>query len=66
MTANDWRWPSIDVVRALHAKLINDFGGLHGEGGPGDLDAVLVRPANLADYGECARATRPSSLRSTA
>ncbi len=52
MSADDWRWPSIDVVRALHAKLINDFGGLHGETGPGDLEAVLARPANLANYGE--------------
>ncbi len=52
MTSREWRWLTPPVVRILHARLINSFGGLHGEGGPGELDAVLLRPQNLAAFDE--------------
>lgn len=50
MTAAEYRWLTTPVVRVLHARLINDFGGVHGEGGPGDLDALLARPQHLGVY----------------
>lgn len=50
MTATDWTWLPEPLVRVLHARLINDFGGLHGDGGPGHLDAVLARPLNLVEH----------------
>lgn len=52
MTSREWRWLTPPVVRILHARLINSFGGLHGESGPGEPDAVLFRPQNLAAFDE--------------
>ncbi len=41
-----------DVILALHADLIAEYGGLGGVRDSGLLESALARPKNLAGYGE--------------
>ena len=43
---------SQDVILALHADLIAEYGGLGGVCDSGLLESALARPKNLAGYGE--------------
>ena len=46
------RWLSVQVVRRLHQRLINDFGGLEGGVNEALLQSALARPQQLLAYGE--------------
>ena len=44
-------WISVDVVRAIHAEVLTEHGGLPGRPRAGALEAALARPQNLLGYG---------------
>jgi death-on-curing protein len=48
----DWRWVAPEVVLAIHDRQLSEHGGGQGLRDPGALDSALVRPQNLAGYGE--------------
>lgn len=46
------RWLSAQLVRRLHQRLLNDFGGLEGGVNEALLHSALARPQQLLAYGE--------------
>jgi len=51
-----FRWIPETAVRAMHAELIAEYGGVEGLRDPGLLSSALARPKNRRVYG------RPSSV----
>ncbi|MCZ2405132.1 MAG: type II toxin-antitoxin system death-on-curing family toxin [Burkholderiales bacterium] len=47
-----WRWVSKQALLLLHAESLAEHGGGTGMRDEGLLDSALVRPLNLAAYGE--------------
>jgi death on curing protein len=48
----NWIWIELQVVLAVHDRLLADYGGLDGIRDMGALEGALGRPPNLAAYGE--------------
>lgn len=48
----DWRWIAPKTVHALHDRQLAEHGGLDGVRDQGLVESALVRPINLAAYGE--------------
>lgn len=51
MTAK-WNWIATDVALAAHAEQLAEHGGADGVRDAGALESGMMRPRNLADYGE--------------
>lgn len=47
-----WVWISAEVALAAHAEQLAEHGGGEGVRDGGLLDSAMVRPLNLAEYGE--------------
>ena len=45
-------WVPESAVRAIHAELIREHGGLHGVSREGALEAALARPRHVYTYAE--------------
>ena len=48
---NEPDWITKDILLAVHAELLNRFGGLSGIRDEGLLDSALNRPKHLVSYG---------------
>jgi death-on-curing protein len=48
---NEPNWITKDILLAVHAELLNRFGGLSGIRDEGLLDSALNRPKHLLSYG---------------
>ena len=48
---NEPNWITKDILLAVHAELLNRFGGLSGIRDEGLLDSALNRPKHLFSYG---------------
>ena len=48
---NEPNWITKDILLAVHAELLNRFGGLSGIRDEGLLDSALNRPQHLFSYG---------------
>jgi death-on-curing protein len=48
----DWRWVSAQVIYAVHDRQIAEHGGGAGVRDAGLVESALMRPENLAAYGE--------------
>jgi len=48
---NEPHWITKDILLAVHAELLNRFGGLSGIRDEGLLDSALNRPKHLVSYG---------------
>jgi death-on-curing protein len=48
---NEPNWITKDILLAVHAELLNRFGGLSGIRDEGLLDSALNRPRHLVSYG---------------
>jgi len=48
---NEPHWITKDILLAVHAELLNRFGGLSGIRNEGLLDSALNRPKHLVYYG---------------
>jgi death-on-curing protein len=48
----EWRWVDARVALALHAEQLRAWGGGSGLRDKGLLESALVRPQNLAAYGD--------------
>lgn len=47
-----WNWIATAVARAAHAEQLAEHGGAAGVRDAGALESAMMRPRNLADYGE--------------
>ena len=50
--AQDWVWVATEVAQAAHAEQLAEHGGPAGVRDDGALDSAMMRPRNLALYGE--------------
>ena len=50
--AQDWVWLATEVAEAAHAEQLAEHGGPAGVRDAGALDSAMMRPRNLALYGE--------------
>jgi death on curing protein len=50
--AQDWIWVAIEVAQAAHLEQLAEHGGGEGVRDAGLLESAMVRPQNLAVYGE--------------
>ena len=50
--AQDWIWLATEVAEAAHAEQLAEHGGPAGVRDAGALDSAMMRPRNLALYGE--------------
>jgi death-on-curing protein len=48
----DWRWVSAQLIYAVHDRQIAEHGGGIGVRDAGLVESALMRPQNLAAYGE--------------
>lgn len=48
---NEPKWITKDILLAVHAELLNRFGGLSGIRDEGLLDSAINRPKHLLSYG---------------
>ena len=48
----EWVWIDLEVVRAVHDRQLAEHGGPAGVRDAGGLASALVRPQNLAAYGQ--------------
>ncbi|PAY99852.1 MAG: death-on-curing protein [Spartobacteria bacterium AMD-G4] len=48
---NEPKWITKDILLAVHAELLNRFGGLSGTRDEGLLDSAINRPKHLLSYG---------------
>ena len=44
------RWLTSTIVKAIHAQLLREYGGLQGPVNEGALDSTLARPRHLEAY----------------
>ena len=51
-TPEEPRWLTIRVVKVIHDRVLEGFGGLSGVRDEGLLESALGRPQNLFHYGE--------------
>ena len=49
---SDWIWIATEVALAAHAEQLAEHGGGDGIRDAGALDSAMMRPRNLADYGD--------------
>lgn len=47
-----WNWIATEVATAAHAEQLAEHGGAAGVRDAGALDSAMMRPRNLAQYGE--------------
>ena len=47
----EWIWIATDVARAAHGEQLAEHGGREGLRDAGALDSAMMRPRNLAEYG---------------
>jgi death on curing protein len=47
-----WTWIATDVARAAHGEQLSEHGGGEGLRDAGALDSAMMRPRNLAEYGD--------------
>lgn len=52
MTAPGWRWLDADVLRAIHHEQLAEHGGGTGVRDEGLFESAVMRPQNLALYGQ--------------
>ena len=50
--AQDWVWLATEVAEAAHAEQLAEHGGPAGVRDAGALESAMMRPRNLALYGE--------------
>ena len=50
--AQSWLWIATDVALAAHAEQLAEHGGGQGVRDAGALESAMMRPVNLASYGE--------------
>ncbi len=50
--AEDWHWIATDVAAAAHGEQLAEHGGPVGVRDRGALESAMMRPRNLAQYGE--------------
>lgn len=50
--AQDWLWLAAEVAEAAHAEQLAEHGGPAGVRDAGALESAMMRPRNLALYGE--------------
>ena len=48
------RWLTSTIVKAIHAQLLREYGGLQGPVNEGALDSTLARPRHLEAYSNSA------------
>jgi death-on-curing protein len=48
----EWTWVQLDVILAIHDRQIAEHGGAAGARDAGLVESAIVRPQNLAAYGE--------------
>ena len=46
------RWITTRIAKAIHERMLAEFGGLSGTRDAGLLESALARPQNLSHYGE--------------
>lgn len=50
--AQSWYWIITEVASAAHAEQLAEHGGAEGVRDAGALESAMLRPRNLAEYGE--------------
>ncbi|HOB13053.1 MAG TPA: type II toxin-antitoxin system death-on-curing family toxin [Novosphingobium sp.] len=50
--AQGWIWIATAVAEAAHAEQLAEHGGPAGVRDPGGLESAMIRPRNLAEYGQ--------------
>ena len=49
---SEWNWVSLETAENLHLEQLSEHGGGDGVRDPGSFESAMMRPQNLAAYGE--------------